>query len=106
MNENIKGVIAYIFGFIGGLIILFGFKDSERITRFHASQATTVSVICMVAAIIFGFIPVIKYINILITLGYIAFVVIGCIKAYNVDDYEIPVLTDLTRKIFGNIIEG
>ena len=43
MSEKAKSILAYIFGWIGGLIILFAMKDNERNTRFHAAQAIVIS---------------------------------------------------------------
>ena len=39
MSEKGKGVLAYIFTWIGGLIVLYGMKDNERNTKIHAAQA-------------------------------------------------------------------
>lgn len=101
MKENVKGVIAY-FGWIGGLIVLFGLHNNSKETEFNACQSIVISLISTVISLVFGFIPVIKYLAGL--LGILAFVllVIGMIKAYNNEKYEIPVISDLTRDLFKN----
>ncbi|WP_342305923.1 hypothetical protein [Methanolobus sp. ZRKC5] len=42
VNENIAGVIAYILGWITGLILLFVEKENKFV-RFHAAQSTVLS---------------------------------------------------------------
>ena len=37
MSEKGKCILAYIFTWIGGLIVLFGIKDNTRNTKIHAA---------------------------------------------------------------------
>ena len=39
MSEKGKSILAYIFTWIGGLIVLYGMKDNTRNTKMHAAQA-------------------------------------------------------------------
>ena len=58
MSEKGKGVLAYIFTWIGGLIVLYGMKDNERNTKIHAAQAIVIGIGYMVIYMIYRFIPV------------------------------------------------
>lgn len=100
MKENTKGIIAYLFGWIGGLIVLFGFKDNTKLTKFHACQSITLSLISVVCNIVLGFIPVVKYFAGLISIAIFVAAIIGIVKSYHEEEFEIPVISDLTRNIF------
>lgn len=100
MEEKIKGLLAYLFGWLGGVVILFGFKDNSQQTKFNACQSIVISVAGMILGFALGFIPVIRYLGYALNIGVFALQVIGMIKAYNEEDYELPVISDLTRDIF------
>lgn len=104
MNESTKGVIAYLFGWLGGLIILLGYKDSEKLTKFHAAQAITISIIYCIASIALGFIPYVRYVTYLLSPAYFVVMILGCVKAYKLQEYELPVVSDLARKWFAKQI--
>ena len=45
MDDKGKGIIAYVFGLIGGLIVLLAFKkDNNKKTTIHACQSITISI--------------------------------------------------------------
>lgn len=100
MEEKVKGLLAYLFGWIGGLVILLAVKDNSQQTKFNACQAIVISVGNMLISMVLGFIPFVAIIATLVSLGALALNIIGMIKAYKEEDYEIPVISDLTRKIF------
>lgn len=102
MNEKIKGLLAYLFGWLGGVVILFAFKDNSKQTKFHACQSIVISVASMILGFVLGYIPVIKYFGYILNIAFFAIQVIGMIKAYNEEEYELPVISDLTREIFKN----
>ncbi len=99
MDEKVKGILAY-FGWIGGLIVLFGLKDNSQRTKFNACQSIVISVIGMLAGFLLGFIPVIRYFGFIISGATFVLLVVGMLKAYQEEDYEIPVISDLTRDLF------
>ena len=99
MEQNVRGVLAYIFGWLGGVIVLFGLKDNDDTTKFHACQSITISIIMVVASVL----SAIPYAGVLAGLfGTFMFVlaIIGAVKAYKKEEYELPVISDLTRNIF------
>ena len=101
MDEKVKGILAY-FGWIGGLIVLFGLKDNSQRTKFNACQSIVISVVGILAGLLLGFIPVIRYLGFIISGLTLVSLVIGMIKAYQEEDYEIPVISELTRDLFKN----
>lgn len=100
MKENTKGLIAYLFGWVGGLIVLFAFKDNTKLTKFHACQAITLSLISVICSMVLGFIPVVKYAGYLISVAIFVAQILGIVKSYHEEEFEIPVISDLTRNIF------
>ena len=100
MDQKVRGLIAYLFGWVGGLIVLFAFKDNDDRTKFNACQSIVISVISMLATLILGFIPYIGFAGKIISVLMTVVAIIGMVKAYREEYYELPVISDLTRNIF------
>ena len=100
MEQKIRGLLAYVFGWVGGLIVLFAFKDNDSRTKFNACQAIVMGAAGSVIAAVLGWIPFVRYIAYLAVTVIFVFRIIGAIKAYQEEDYELPVVSDLTREIF------
>ncbi len=106
MSEKAKCVIAYIFGWIGGLIVLFAVKDSERNTRFHAAQAIVISVAYFIISIAYSLIPItIPFFGTALWVVEIVLIVMGIVKANQGGEPELPVIGSLTKSIFGKVID-
>lgn len=123
MDEKLKGVLGYIFSWIGGLIVLLAFKDNNRKTAFHACQSIVIGLASVILSLalglftstsfIFAFFPFKFVISLFsavlssaIGIGVIVFMVLGIVKVLNEeDDPKLPVVGDLTLKIFKNKIE-
>lgn len=104
MNEKTKGVIAYLFGWIGGLIILLGYKDSEKQTKLHAAQAIVLSIVYMILNFAIAFMPVIRDFSWVLSTGYFVIAIIGAVKANKLEEYNLPIITDLASKWFAKQI--
>ena len=100
MEQNIRGLLAYLFGWVGGLVILVALKDNDERTKFNACQAIVISASSMVLSLILRYIPYIGFIGGIISVLMGVLLLIGMIKAYKEEDYELPVISDLTRNIF------
>jgi len=100
MEQKVRGLLAYLFGWVGGLIILFALKDNDDRTKFNACQSIVISVSSMVITFVIGFIPYVRLFSGIVSLFMFALAVIGMVKAYKEEDYELPVISDLTRNIF------
>ena len=90
MSEKGKCILAYVFTWIGGLIVLFGMKDNERNTKIHAAQAIVIGIGYMI--IVFAY-------------RYAVLVIIGIVKANKEEDPELPVVGPIAKSIFGKKIE-
>lgn len=106
MSEKAKAILAYLFGWIGGLIVLFAIKDNQRNTKFHAAQAIVLSVGYFAISMIYSFIPVtIPFFSTALWAIYIIGIIMGIVKANKEEDPELPVIGGVTKSIFGKKIE-
>ena len=101
MAQNVRGVLAYLFGVIGGAVVLYAFKDNDSRTKFNACQSIVISLISIVASLVLGFIPYVgSFAASIISILLFVCSIIGIVKAYKEEDCEFPVISDLTRNIF------
>ena len=106
MNEKTKAILAYIFGWVGGIIVLFGLKDNEKNTKIHAAQSIILSGGYWVLLIVYRYIPfTIPFFSRIVQAIYAIGLIIGIIKACKDEDPEIPVVGDLANKLFSKKIE-
>lgn len=106
MSEKGKAILAYVFTWIGGLIVLFGMKDNQKNTKLHAAQAIVIGVAYMIIVVIYRIIPIyIPFFTTILYGLYIACVIIGIIKANNEENPEIPVIAGIAKSIFGKKID-
>ncbi len=106
MSEKGKCILAYIFTWIGGLIVLYGMKDNERNTKLHAAQAIVIGIGYMILIGIYNFIPVyIPFFSRIIYGLYAVLVIIGIVKANKEDDPELPVVGKIAMSLFGKKID-
>ena len=109
MNQNVRGVLAYILGIIGAAIVLAAYKDNDDRTKFNCYQALTISIISLIAGVVLGivasFLPAISFVSSIISILLFVCQIIGAVKAYKEEDCELPVISDLTRNIFKKQLE-
>ena len=101
MSEKGKQIISYVFGWLGGLIVLFGLKDNTKKTNFHAAQAIVLSAGYFIIIAVYNMLPIwIPFLSTALWICYIVFIVMGIIKISNDEKPELPVVGDLAKKIF------
>lgn len=105
MSEKGKCFLAYLFGWIGGLIVLFGMKENERNTKFHAAQSIVLSALYCGIMIIFNFIPFGgSLVRTVLGVVYIVGIIAGIVKANNGENPELPIIGEITKSIFSSQI--
>jgi uncharacterized membrane protein len=90
-NDNIMAAVAYLLGFVSGIIIYLIEKDKpdrSRYVMFHAVQAIILGVVWFIIA----FIPIIGQLVIFISW------VVMMYKAYSGEEYHLPVIGDYAEK--------
>ena len=106
MSEKGKAILAYIFTWVGGLIVLFGIKDNERNTKIHAAQAIVIGIGYMVVLGLYQMIPMyIPFFSKLLYGLYAVLVIIGIVKANKEEDPELPVIGKIAMSIFSKKID-
>lgn len=105
MSEKGKAILAYVFTWIGGLIVLYGMKDNQRNTKIHAAQAIIIGVGYMLIYAIYRIIPIyIPFFSTILYGLYIVLVIIGIVKVNKEENPELPVVGKLAMSIFGKKI--
>ena len=107
MSEKAKAILAYIFGWLGGLIVLLSSKDGPRNTKFHAAQSIVISVGYFVIRIAYSFIPIgIPFFSTALWGIYIVAIIMGIMKANKEENPELPLVGKVAQAIFGKMIDG
>lgn len=97
-NENLMGAVAYLLGFITGIVFLLIEKQSKFV-RFHAMQSTLLFGGIFVANIALGFIPILGWLAGLL-LSFVSFILwIVCMwKAFQGETYKVPYVGNLAEQ--------
>ncbi|MDO8499731.1 MAG: hypothetical protein Q7S66_03655 [bacterium] len=86
LKPNVAGALAYVLGFVSGIIIYLISKD--KFARFHALQSIMLSVIF----------SILSYVSALASLaGFILFIFL-IIKAYQGQKIKLPFIGDIAEK--------
>jgi uncharacterized membrane protein len=99
LAENLSGVVAYVLGFITGIVLLVVEKENKFV-RFHAAQSTVVFGGIFIISIILGFIPVIGWL-IALLLPFVGFVLwlYLMFMAYKGNLYRLPIVAEFADKL-------
>ena len=98
LDDNVAGLLSYLFGWVTGLIFLLVEKDSKFV-RFHAIQSIVVFGAITVASIVFRFIPFIGwFLQIALSILALVLWIILMIKAYQGEKYRLPWAGDIADK--------
>lgn len=84
---------------------MYGFKNNEENTRFHAAQAIVIGLGYILLSFARRFVPI-PFLGTAIWIIYLISIVFGIIKACNEEDPELPVIGGIAKSIFGTKIEG
>jgi uncharacterized membrane protein len=94
LDENVAGLLCYLFGFITGIIFLVVEKKSGFV-KFHAKQSTITFLCLFVISLLVGWIPIMG--TLILILSLILWLVL-MIKALQGKRYSLPIV--------GKIAEG
>ncbi|EHR79406.1 membrane protein [Thermococcus litoralis DSM 5473] len=98
LDENVEGALAYLLGWLTGILFLLLEKESDFV-RFHAMQSTITFLAITVIDIIFGAIPFFGWIlGSLVTLIGLILWILGMVKAYQGEYYKFPIVGEIAEK--------
>ncbi|ETA67425.1 putative membrane protein [Methanolobus tindarius DSM 2278] len=105
VSENIAGLLAYILGWISGIILLVIEKENKFV-RFHAAQSVVLYLGLFILNFILGFLTAIDFIGLIFALismliGLVSFVLwlFLMFKAYKGEMYRLPVIADYADQL-------
>lgn len=103
LEENIEGALAYLLGWLTGILFLLLEKESDFV-RFHAMQSTITFLGIMIVSFILGFIPFLGWILGML-LGLVGFIlwIVGMIKAFQGEYYKFPIVGEIAEKQLGKM---
>jgi uncharacterized membrane protein len=94
ISENIAALIAYLFGWLSGLIVLLLEKESKFV-RFHALQSLIFFGGLSLILAVLGRIPVIGVIiSVVGGIAAFGFWIVGMVKAYRGELFKFPIVGD------------
>ena len=106
MSEKGKSILAYLFGWLGGIIVLYAVKNNERNTKFHAAQSIVFGIAYFAISTIYSFIPItIPFFGMILGTIYIVAIIMGIVKASKNEDPELPLVGNIAKSIFGKKID-
>lgn len=106
MSEKGKAILAYLFTWFGGLVILYGMKDNTRNTKIHAAQAIVIGIGYIIIVVLYNLIPVnIPFFNVILYVLYFICIIMGIVKACKENDPELPVIGKIAKSLFGKKID-
>lgn len=98
LDENLVGLLCYLFGFITGIIFLLIEKDN-RFVRFHALQSIFTFAAIFVVSIVINVIPLLGLLIsiLLMPLSLVLWVVL-MVQAYQGKWFKLPLIGELVEK--------
>ena len=100
LDENVAGLLCYLFGFVTGIIFLVVEKES-RFVKFHAMQSTITFLSLFVISIILGFIPIIGLLVYPLWILSLILWLLLMIKALRGERYALPIVGKMAEEKAG-----
>jgi uncharacterized membrane protein len=98
---HLKSVIAYLFGFITGILFLIIEKDNQKV-RFHAMQSTLVFGIFYILILLLESVPIVGgLLVLLLKILSIPLWIFLMVKAYQGQEYLLPYIGHIAKEQVG-----
>jgi uncharacterized membrane protein len=94
LEENVAGFFCYLLGFITGIVFMVVEKKS-RFVKFHAKQSTITFLILFVVSLIIGWIPIIGFLVLLLSLILWLLLMIKALKG---ERYMLPIVGKMAEE--------
>lgn len=98
LKKETAGAIAYVLGPVTGIFFLVTSKDS--FVRFHAMQSTVVFVVMFLLQWVLGITIILFPLSALVGLASFILWLVLIYKAWQGEQWEVPVLGKLTKTVF------
>lgn len=109
MDPKVAGLLAYLFGWISGLIFFLMEKQNKEV-RFHAAQSILLSGAFTVLIILLnilsfsgslGLLALFGLLSLLVWLAFVGVAILMMVKAYNLQHYKLPIIGDMAENMAG-----
>lgn len=98
LEPNIAGALAYFLAPLTG-VLFFVLEKEDRFVRFHAMQSILFGVASIGLNMVVGFVPILGLLLVpLVSLGSFVLWLLLMWKAYNKQEWELPVLGKIARE--------
>jgi uncharacterized membrane protein len=94
LEENVAGFFCYLLGFITGIVFMVVEKKS-RFVKFHAKQSTITFLILFVISFIIGWIPIIGFLVLILSLILWLLLMIKALKG---EQYRLPIVGKMAEE--------
>lgn len=103
LTPNLAAALSYLLGFITGIVFLLIEKENKFV-RFHAMQSTLTFGCLFIANLVLTFIPFLGWVvsTLLSVIGIILWLVL-MIKAYQGEEFEVPIIGKIAREQMSRI---
>ena len=103
LDENVAGLLSYIAGWITGLIF-FLIEKENKLVRFAAMQSIILNVALFVTYFIIGILGAVTFgigaiLSPLVGLGFVVIWIMLMVKAYQNEEWELPVIGKIARDV-------
>lgn len=109
LEEKHEIVLIYIISILGFVFALMKDKKVSKTMRFHYNQVATLWLSNIIINIAFNFassfIGIFAFVSYPISLVLLIFTIMAAVKGYNGEKYEIPVINDISKSIWGKVEE-
>lgn len=98
LERNTEAALTYLLGWLTG-ILFFLLEKKDKVVKFHAVQSTIIFGALTILYIIFAAIPLIGSILAILTfLSTLVIWIVLLVKAYQGEEFKIPVVSDIAEK--------
>ncbi len=98
IDENVEALLAYVLGWVSGVILL-ALERENKFVRFHAAQSLAIFLPLFVMVIIVGVIPFFgPILSLIISLLTLLLWLFLMFKAFQGEKYKLPVVGDFAEK--------
>lgn len=103
VDENIAALLAYVLGWISGLVVILVEKDNAFV-RFHAMQSIiTFGALTILNALLGSVLVFFVFLLPLVSLAAVVLWILLIVKAYQGQRFKLPVVGDMAEEWAGKI---
>lgn len=98
LDENLAGMLCYLFGVITGVVFIL-IEKKNRFVRFHALQSIFLSIVVIILNTAFNMIPFLGFMfSILLTPVVLILWIVLMVNAYQGKIFKLPIIGDMVEK--------